>query len=160
MANTTMEELRKTVELLKEIETLQDESIRVRMQWHVLDLLGPTPAPTALNGEPSVGLAEAQQKARTTLATPKELRPAKMPEAGTIRARVYEAVAILGSPEKPVCAAELEQDLPDLVEGGRIAKTLSQLFLDRLLSRTQADDLARDGYERGLYKYYVPAGRA
>lgn len=162
MTQSTLEELRKTVELLKEVETLQDESVRVRMQRHILDLLGPTPPPTPLNeaANPAT-LAEAQEEG-ITMVTMRPSPPPKavvrisaLPEPGTKRGRVYEAVAQLATVERPLSNPELEEILPDL-GNGVLSKTLSQLWSDGLLARVQRDEMARDGYERGLYKYYVP----
>lgn len=154
MAQSTLEELRKAVELLKEVEALQDEGVRVRMQKHILGLLEPMPAPAPAPEVP--GLIEARQVAHSAVHTPAP-PPARhksgMPEKGTLRGRAYEAIAALATKDKPLSAPELEQVLPDDRE--KLSKTLSQLWGDGLLDRVQRDETARDGYERGLYKYYV-----
>lgn len=179
MAHTTLEELRKTVELLKEVETLQDADVRKQMQQRILAATTITPVEVApQNGQkaevppPShIPIAEAKapaSHARKPSARLQPLQPssrdrsvatagqhvAAIPAPGTDRSKVYEAVVILASREAPVSSADLERDLPGFPHE-KISKTLSQLYIDGLLGRRQDDDTARDGNNRLLYKYYA-----
>ena len=159
MAQSMFEGLRQTLELLKEAEALQDADIRAKMQRLIITAMMEVPSAPAVDG-----LAQARTAAAAATPAPAieppfgyvEQRVVQQPAPGTMRARVLETVAILGSKETPVAAVELEQELPDMVEGGKISKTLSQLWGNGLLRRVQRDEVARDGYTRGTYKYYVP----
>ena len=172
MAHTTFEELQKVVQLLKDAEQLADAEIRRQVQQLILSTTNTPPTPAlppitpvsiaplppatvvATNGTSWSALHEHSGRGRSK-------RPANrmsaIPEAGTQRSKVYEAVAVLGSPSKPVAVPDLEGAL-DGIPNDSIAKILSQLWEDGLLGRRQLEAQARDGYARNLYHYYVAEG--
>lgn len=159
MAQLTLEDLRKSVELLKEVETLQDASIRMQMQQLILGAMSPPPTIETVNGvQPPAPAAPASSPRRMRRSRAIEDAhnhpPSALPAAGTQRGKVYEAVRVWGSHGAPVSSADLERELPDLPTEG-ITKILSQLYADGLLVRRQIDDIARDGNNRLVYKYYV-----
>lgn len=150
MATKTMEELRKTVELLKEIEQLQDESIRVRMQRHVLDLLGPTPPPIPLNGDTPAVIPPKTVVVRTPEAVGRVVV-----RSTSDRGKLYDALRALATEQEPLSTADLESIVPT-VPSESISKALSGMYKEGMLQRRKVLDQARGGANIEIFKYWVP----